>query len=182
MCEIYFEHSFTVCMVLSSLGHFVAFLWLLSPVMRPETRKLFPKMLKMNRLEIMQIERSISVLNLFHQKSPKWIYQSPLPLIFPGMVVITLQKTLLIYSWRRGWHLKKDKCKTKIANFRKITKPIKYKNYFLCPNGVWHIWWFHSFDTDIPSLIQLDGWKGFQSDPRLNVCRRYIQTRLKKSS
>ena len=57
----------------------------------------------LNKSAFMQSERSISLLNLFHQKSPKWIYQSPPTLLnSPRMVVITLQKTPLIYSWCVG--------------------------------------------------------------------------------
>ena len=56
----------------------------------------------------MQSERSISLLNLFHQKSPKWIYQSPPnPPQFPQNGGYHSPKdSSYLFMVCRGWHLK----------------------------------------------------------------------------
>ena len=62
----------------------------------------------LNNSAFMQSERSISLLNLFHQKSPKWIYQSPPnPPQFPQNGGYHSPKdSSYLFMVCRGWHLK----------------------------------------------------------------------------
>ena len=62
----------------------------------------------LNNSAFMQSERSISLLNLFHQKSPKWIYQSPPnPPQFPQNSGYHSPKdSSYLFMVCRGWHLK----------------------------------------------------------------------------
>ena len=69
---LHYGHDMTQLM--NSLGHIVAFLLLLlfiGPTQNISKQCKKPKMKRLTKSEIMQSERSISLLNLFHQKSPK---------------------------------------------------------------------------------------------------------------
>ena len=112
------HHGHDMTQLMNSLGHIVAFLLLLlfiGPTQNISKQCKKPKMKRLTKSEIMQSERSISLLNLFHQKSLKWIYQSPLPTSIPqnGGYHFPKRLFLSIHGVWRGWNLKKDQCQIK---------------------------------------------------------------------